>query len=138
VANSSSSNWLNNHMVSAVSVEPASLRDIMVQLSHELRALDERLRAVEHVAELLLAGGNSATPSAIRGFQMIDPLGQTLVALANFAEAVAADIPENWRVDVNNAADNVMITALASRLRAPTQMTMKDILPKAEDYELFD
>ncbi len=107
---------------------------VMAQLGAELRVLGQTLGAVEHAVELLVASGSAADPRALHGLQTIDLLGQSLVALAQFAEELAPRIPAHWEIDVDQAVRGVTLAALAERLRLASTSAALDLTPASPEF----
>jgi hypothetical protein len=100
---------------------------VIAQFGMELRVLGQTLGAVEHAVELLVSTSREADPRAIHGLQTIDLLGQTLVALAKFADELAPQVPPGWEIDVDHAVRGVTLAALAERLRLAASSAAVDL-----------
>jgi hypothetical protein len=107
---------------------------VMAQVGAELRVLGQTLGAVEHAVALVVAASPTADPRALHGLQTIDLLGQSLVALAQFAEELAPRIPSSWEIDVEQAVRGVTLAALAERLRLASTSAALDLAPAAPEF----
>lgn len=110
------------------------LARVVAQLGTELRVLGQTLGAVEHAVELLVASSRESDPRAIHGLQTIDLLGQSLVALAQFAEELGSQIPPDWSIDVERAVRGVTLAALAERLRLTSVSAAADLAGAAVEF----
>jgi hypothetical protein len=115
--------------------EPVALASVVAQLAAELRMLGKTLGAVEHAVEILVASAGTPDSRTLHGLQTIDLLGQTLLALATFAEELSPQIPMEVRIDANHAVRSVTLSALAERLRLTATRVTEDLA--SADLEIF-
>ncbi len=80
----------------------------------ELAVCGLRLQDILGVA--IAQGGARPDPALIEEAQGLDRMVQRLSALSDFIQAVTADLPAAWRLDVDQALDALPLTDLAGRL----------------------
>jgi hypothetical protein len=104
-------------------------------LSRTLGACAGELAALADRCETMQAGLAPALQSgaAIEEAQTLDLLTQTLAAVADYLNVLAAGLPAEWQVDATPAAAAVPLTELAWRLLGGAYHTP----PESGELDLF-
>lgn len=108
---------------------------LLSQLAHEISALQRMVEDMEGaVDDIIERHAGVLDPRSIQNLQLLDIVGQSLVALSTFAAAAAALAPADWRIDGTAAISGIKLASLAQRL-ATGRGTAVD--SHAQAYELF-
>lgn len=90
---------------------------IAESVAQELRLLSERMERAEHALSILLDQRELALQKeTLHALQEIDVSSQSVVALADFLCAIAAEMSDGDAPDIATALSQVRLEALASRL----------------------
>lgn len=109
-----------------------------------LRRMAQELRQLTPVVDnLQLLVGQLVSASAIRDsgvahqLQHFDSLGQTLAAIADFADALSGDAPPEWLLNPHSASRAVLLSDLAARLVSQLESTPVAAAAVAGEFEFF-
>ncbi len=90
--------------------------DLLRRMSQELRDLTHTVEKLQHVVGRLFSGSAVRECNAMHELQHFDRLGQSLSAIADFAEALSGDAPTEWHLNPHSASRVVLLSDMAARL----------------------
>jgi hypothetical protein len=106
--------------------------------STELRKLASVTDGIQHIVSQMLLDHRAKDLTSLIELQRLDLLSQSLGAIADFLEALAAKTPPHWSLDVKSASQSVKLAELALRLASATESAPGAHAAPVEDCELFD
>jgi hypothetical protein len=106
--------------------------------SNELRKLASVTDSVQHLVGQMLLDHRAKDLASLLELQRLDHLGQSIAAIADFLEALAAGTPPHWSLDVKSASKSVKLSELALRLASATESGPAAHAASVGDCELFD
>jgi hypothetical protein len=92
------------------------IADLLRRMAQELRDLTPVVETLQLLVGRLVSAGAIRDSGAALQLQHFDSLGQTLAAIADFAEALGGDAPAEWLLDPHSASRAVLLSDLAARL----------------------
>lgn len=90
--------------------------DLLRRMAHELRHLTPVVDNLQVLVGRLVSASIIQDSSMAHQLQHFDSLGQTLSAIADFAEALGGDAPPEWLLNPLSASRAVLLSDLAERL----------------------
>src|SRR5260370_38092368 len=90
--------------------------DLLRRMAQELRHLTPVVDNLQLLVGRLVSASMIQDSSTAHQLQHFDSLGQTLSAIADFAEALSADAPPEWLLNPHSASRAVLLSDLAARL----------------------
>lgn len=112
----------------------ALLLDFVQQELDGVAVVSDRLQ--KPIGELLRISGDDL-PDEVYLVQEIDRVSQIIHDLAKFLRTVVLQVHPEWRVDATHAAENLIMSELASRLRGEQDNSPKEHAPAAVGDCLF-
>ncbi|NOX95405.1 MAG: hypothetical protein GXP04_10045 [Alphaproteobacteria bacterium] len=112
----------------------ALLLEFVQQELDRLAVTSDRLQG--QIGELLISGGDDL-PADVYQVQDIDRVSQIIHDLARFLKSVVLQVHPEWCIDATHAADNIIMSELASRLRGEQDNSPKEHAPAAVGDCLF-
>ncbi len=106
--------------------------------SNELRKLALVTDGVQHLVGQMLLRQKANDVASLTELQRLDYLCQSIDAIADFLEALAASTPPHWSLDVKSASQSVKLSELALRLASAADPGPAALSVPVEDCELFD
>lgn len=97
--------------------------DLLRRMGQELRDLTHTVEKLQLVVGRLVSGGGVQDSDAVHELQHFDRLGQTLSAIADFAEALGGDAPAQWLLNPHSASRAILLSDLAARLVSQLETT---------------
>jgi hypothetical protein len=119
-------------------VETVPVAGTLDRTSGELRRLASVADSVQHVVSQMLHDHRSNELTSLIELQRLDFLTQSIGAIADFLEALAANTPQHWSLDVKSASQSVKMSELALRLASATEALPGAHAAPVGDCELFD
>jgi hypothetical protein len=119
-------------------VETAPVAATLDRTSHELRKLASVTDSVQHIVSQLFLDHKANDLASLIELQRLDLLSQSIGAIADFLQALAADTPPHWSLDVKSAARCVKLSELAQRLAPMAEAHPGNHVAPLGDCELFD
>jgi hypothetical protein len=110
--------------------------DLLRRMGHELRDLTHTVERLQLAVGRLVSGGVRDS-DAVHELQHFDRLGQTLSAIADFAEALGGDAPAQWLLNPHSASRAVLLSDLAARLVSQLETTPVSNSCIAGEFEFF-
>ena len=110
--------------------------DLLRRMGHELRDLTHTVERLQLAVGRLVSGGVRDS-DAVHELQHFDRLGQTLSAIADFAEALGGDAPAQWLLNPHSASRAVLLSDLAARLVSQLETTPVSNSCIAGEFEVF-
>jgi hypothetical protein len=101
----------------------ALLLDFVQQELDRLAVTSDRLQG--QIGELLICGGDGL-PADVYQVQDIDRVSQIIHDLAKFLKTVVLQVHPEWCVDATYAAENLIMSELAARLRGESDNSPKE------------
>ncbi|MGA2793267.1 MAG: hypothetical protein ABSE69_06980 [Roseiarcus sp.] len=111
--------------------------DLLRRMGKELRDLTHTVERLQLVVGRLVSGGGMRDSDAVHELQHFDRLGQTLSAIADFAEALSGDAPAQWLLNPHSASRAVLLSDLAARLVSQLETTPVSNSSIAGEFEFF-
>jgi hypothetical protein len=106
--------------------------------SDELRKLQSVTDGVQHLVGEILLNHRAGEVASLIELQRLDHLSQSIAAIADFLEALAANTPSHWALDAKSASKCVKLSDLALRLASAADTGSSGHAAPAGDFELFD
>jgi hypothetical protein len=106
--------------------------------SNELRKLASVTDSVQHLVGQMLLDHQARDLATLVELQRLDHLCQSIAAIADFLEALAASTPPHWSLDVKSASKSVKLAELALRLASAADHAPAAHAASVGDCELFD
>jgi hypothetical protein len=106
--------------------------------SNELRKLASVTDGVQRIVSQMLLDHRANDLASLIELQRLDFLSQSIGAIADFLEALAASTPKHWSLDVKSASQSVKLSELALRLASAADPAAGAHAAPVGDCELFD
>jgi hypothetical protein len=90
--------------------------DLLRRMAQELRHLTPVVDNLQLLVGRLVSASIMQDGNMAHQLQHFDSLGQTLSAIADFAEALGGDAPAEWLLNPHSASRAVLLSDLAERL----------------------
>ena len=90
--------------------------DLLRRMAQELRHLTPVVDNLQLLVGRLVSASIMQDSNMAHQLQHFDSLGQTLSAIADFAEALGGDAPAEWLLNPHSASRAVLLSDLAERL----------------------
>ena len=90
--------------------------ELLRRMAQELRHLTPVVDNLQLLVGRLVSASMIQDGATARQLQHFDSLGQTLSAIADFAEALSGDAPSEWLLNPHSASRAVLLSDLAARL----------------------
>ena len=118
--------------------ETVPIAGTLDRTSNELRKLASVTDSVQHLVGQLLLEQRASEVESLIELQRLDHLCQSIGAIADFLEALAAKTPSHWSLDVKSACQSVKLSELATRLASAADAGCAAHAAAGGDFELFD
>ena len=105
--------------------------------SGELRKAVVMVEDLEQVVGLAIALAGKAGSDQMLELQKLDHLQQKILGVADFLDALGADMPTEWTVDAKSASRCVLLSDLGAKLGSALATRGAGQPVAAENYELF-
>ncbi len=123
------------------SLEPTArtmpIADLLRRMAQELRDLTPVVENLQLLVGRLVLAGAIRDSGAAHQLQHFDSLGQTLAAIADFAEALGGDAPVEWLLNPHSASRAVLLSDLAARLVSHLEAPLGSNSAVAGELEFF-
>jgi len=113
------------------------IADLLRRMAHELRHLTPVVDNLQVLVGRLVLASAIPDGAAAHQLQHFDSLGQTLAAIADFAEALGGDAPAEWLLDPRSASRAVRLSDLAERLVSHLESPVASEAAVAGEFEFF-
>lgn len=111
--------------------------DLLRRMAHELRHLTPVVDNLQTLVGDLVSANGVRDSDVAHQLQQFDSLGQTLSAIADFAEALSGDAPRDWLLNPHSASRAVLLSDLAARLVLHLESSTTPPLVVAGELEFF-
>jgi hypothetical protein len=111
--------------------------DLLRRMAQELRHLTPVVDSLQVLVGRLVSANPVKDRATAHQLQHFDSLGQTLAAIADFAEALGGDAPSEWLLNPHSASRAVLLSDLAARLVSQLEATEEPIVAIAGEFEFF-
>ena len=104
----------------AVDPHGVPMADVLRAVAAELADLGDAADGLQGlVGRLMREQGGQISRATLEDAQALDSVVQRLGAVSTFLHELTNAVDENWRVDTRNAADLLLLAAVAQRLSRP-------------------
>jgi hypothetical protein len=114
-----------------------SVAELLRRMAQELRQLTPVVDNLQSLVGRLVSANVLQDTGMAHQLQHFDSLGQTLSAIADFAEALGGDAPPEWLLDPHSASRAVLLSDLAARLVSHLESPSLPDPAVAGEFEFF-
>jgi hypothetical protein len=111
--------------------------ELLRRMAQELRHLTPVVDNLQLLVGRLVSASMIQDGGTARQLQHFDSLGQTLSAIADFAEALSGDAPPEWLLNPHSASRAVLLSDLAARLVSHLEAPPEVNASAAGELEFF-
>ena len=111
--------------------------DLLRRMAQELRHLTPVVDNLQLIVGRLVSASMIKDSSIAHQLQHFDSLAQTLSAIADFAEALSGDAPQEWLLNPHSASRAVLLSDLAQRLVSHLESPPEVTASAAGELEFF-